>query len=496
MLLDLDNTGPRYQQLTRALVGAIRSGTLPPGARVPSSRALARQLRFARNVVLLAYEQLAAEGYLEMQPKRGTFVARQLSLRPTPPAPGSGSWHTLRSLTPGGRHVVDVSDRARAVTRRPGPVPIDFMYGLCRPDTRLVAHLRRSFARTLRDADSFLYGDPAGDQRLRDEVVIRLQGARGVTATRGQIVVTSGTQQALEICARLLLRPGDHVVVEDPGYEAARATFEAIGAKLIPVPVDDDGLDPARLPRRAERVRLVYLTPSHQFPTGVVLPATRRQALLRWAHAHRSFIIEDDYDGELRYGGQPIRALAGLDTGGAVLYVATFAKSLFPSIRLGYLCLPPALAAAAASTKWMADRGSSLLDQRLMADLMASGEYERHLKRVLRRYAARRDRLAEAIRHELGTAARISGDEAGLHLVVWLPSCSSSQVDAIVERCRARGVGVYSMARHALRPLPMGALMLGYGLVDDAQIDGGARTLGAVARDVLGLSRSARSPKA
>jgi GntR family transcriptional regulator/MocR family aminotransferase len=294
-------------------------------------------------------------------------------------------------------------------------------------------------------------------------------------------VVTNGTQQSLDLCARLLLRPGDRAVVEDPGYEGARVAFAAAGAKVVPVGIDDEGLDPARLATTAARV--VYVTPSHQFPTGAILSAPRRHALLAWARRRRAFLIEDDYDGDLRYESQPLRALAGLEANGNVIYCGTFSKSLFPSLRLAFLVLPPALAEAAADAKWLTDRGTSVLLQRVLYDLMASGEYERHLGRLRRRAVSRRDALLRALAEHFGDEVEIGGGTAGLHVVAWLPRLAVADLDALVARAAARGVGVYTVNRQAVRPMRRAGLMLGYGLTDHDAIARGVRLLAEAYRE-------------
>jgi GntR family transcriptional regulator/MocR family aminotransferase len=481
MLLELDGRGPRYAQLTRAIVHAVSTGTLRPGARLPSTRRLARDLACSRNIVLLAYEQLSLEGYLSARAKAGTFVSEEL------PASTSDTHHhrkTTRQRTSAlpehGTQLAEISQRARAITRRVRRYPIDFMYGQCEPDARIVGQLRRGFARALRDRSAFGYGHPAGDEALRAEVAQRLRGTRGIARTADQIVITSGAQQALDLCARLLLRAGDRALVEDPGYEAARAAFECAGAEVVPVRVDDDGIDPSALPRNARRARLVYVTPSHQFPTGAILSAARRHRLRAWARERDVYVIEDDYDGELRYHGQPIKALAGLDANDpGVIYCGTFAKSLFPAMRLGYLALPDSLAGAFVSAKWLSDRGSSPLLQRLVRDLMASGEYDRHIRRMVRRYAARRDALTRALERHLGSQVRIGGDGSGLHLVAWFPSLGPRGIDRLVAACADLDVGVYSIARHAIRPMASAGLILGYGLVEEVDIEAGASRLAA-----------------
>jgi GntR family transcriptional regulator / MocR family aminotransferase len=297
--------------------------------------------------------------------------------------------------------------------------------------------------------------------------------------------VTNGFQQALDMCSRLLLDPGDRVVVEDPGYPAAQAVLAAAGAEVIRVPVDEHGLDLTALPSDRVRVRAMYVTPSHQFPTGAVMPAARRYGLLEWAKRRGVVIIEDDYDGEFRYLGRPIAALAALEPDTPVIYCGTFAKSLFPSLRLGYMKVPKGFAAAASSCKWLHDLSSSLILQRMVATLMATGEYDRHVRRMQRRYRTRRQSLLSALRRHLGDAAEVHGSAAGLHVAVWLPQLPADRIHSLITACTERGVGVYSISDHATCSLPRPGLLLAYGLLESKQIEEGIRLLGQAYHDVV-----------
>jgi GntR family transcriptional regulator/MocR family aminotransferase len=491
MLLRLDGRGPRYAQITRALTAAIQDGDLAPGTRVPSTRALAADLECARNVVLLAYEQLTLEGYLITRHGGGTFVspdlghsrARPTASLPTPAADGR--------LGRSGERLHAAAARARQIMRGRSGGRIDFMYGLCQPDARTLVALRSAFATALR-TEAFGYAGPAGDEGLRTALADRLRAARGMLRSPEQIVITSGTQQAIDTCARLLLNPGDHVGVEDPGYASARAVFEAAGATVIRLPVDRDGLDVNRLAAIRQRVRLVYVTPSHQFPTGAVLSVARRYALLDWARQHGAYIVEDDYDGEYRYTGRPIEALAALDPAGPVLYCGTLAKALFPGLRLGYLSVPPELVEPARHAKWVSDCGSPLLLQRMVAALMATGDYERHIRRMTRRYRARRDTLVDAVHRHLGDDALIDGGGAGLHLIVWLPRLGRDRVDDLIAGCARRDVSVYPVAPHAAVPPTDAGLLLGYGLVETGAIAIGIARLAEAYRALVGRAPSRR----
>lgn len=490
MLLTLDGRGPRYAQITRALLQAIRDGDLKPGTRLASHRQLAADLRCARNLIVLAYEQLILEGYLETRPRAGTFVSAGLPNVPAVghvPAPSS----TQPFVFGGGRRLTAIVGPARRVTAGIGRQAIDFVYGLCEPDPRVVRRLRSSFAATLREG-VIGYGDPAGDSRLRERIADRLRGTRGIVCDASQVIVTNGAQQGLDLCARLLIQKGDRAVVEDPGYEAARAAFATAGATIVPVAVDDDGLDPGKIPDVRD-VRIVYVTPSHQFPTGGILPAPRRHALLSWARRQRAVIIEDDYDGELRYQAQPLPALAGLDPSANVIYCGTFSKSLFPALRLGYLVLPLSLIESGQNLKWLADRGSSLLLQHMLSDLLISGEYDRHLRRMRRRYQQRRDVLIDALGRNFGGDVEIAGAAAGLHIVAWLPRLPVQHVDRLIAVCAAQRVGVYSLSGHAVRRVRRAGLILGYGMIAPPTIERGVQELAAAYRAIL-RSRGTSSP--
>ena len=294
-MLRLDGAGPRYGQIARALVAGIRDGLVKPGHRAPSTRQLAEDIGCSRNVVLLAYEQLRLEGYFVSRSRSGTFVAPDLSnwmqapagesFGTQPAGRGRPSAYRRRTLLPPvGRRLTQAAAQAMAVIRHRPFVAIDFMYGLSQPDERLLRELRRALGRALRDR-AFFYGPLGGNAALRQQIAGRLRGARGISRSADHIVLTSGTQQALDICARILLTAGDRVVTEDPGYEVAAAAFGAAGARIRYVPVDREGLNPGILPVGRSH-RLIYVTPSHQFPTGAVMPIARRYALVEWARLY------------------------------------------------------------------------------------------------------------------------------------------------------------------------------------------------------------------
>jgi GntR family transcriptional regulator/MocR family aminotransferase len=480
VLLSLqDATGPLHRRVYLALKTKIRTGGLGPAARVPSTRALARDLGVSRNTVLLAYEQLAAEGYLVSRHRGATSVAGGA---PPPPAP-----MLVRSAP---KRAVSLSAYARRLTTRldlppsrpPGQRPTlrhDFRYARPAVDEfprqiwrrLLAAHARRA------SSDALGYGSPAGRGALRSALSEYLARARGVVSDPERIVIVNGTQQALDLVARVLLDPGDGAVVEEPHYPGATIPFEAVGARLLRVPVDAAGLDPTRLPPAAQRPRLAYVTPCHQFPSGVIMPLERRLALLRWASRVGAFIVEDDYVSEFRYEGQPLEALQSLDRDERAIYVGSFSKTLFPALRLGYVVLPRDLVRPILAAKWAADRFSAPLYQDALAELVSSGQFERYLRRAGARNAGRRRALIDELRQRLGDRVEIAGDNTGVHLVVWLNDVRPRDLDALIARAARAGVGIYSVAPCYAEPPRRAGLLFGYAALTEAEIRAGVRRL-------------------
>jgi GntR family transcriptional regulator/MocR family aminotransferase len=471
--------GRRIYDMLRA---QIADGTLSAGARVPSTRALAADLGVSRTTVTAAYEQLAAEGFIVTSGGRVARVASPL-VPPAPPRPSRRAAPAPR-LSAFGRRVAKMGLSALPPAE---PSRIDFLYGAVASRDFPARAWRRAYqAALLRHQHSLYYAPPEGDASLRRALQGYLRRARGLACDAEQIVVVHGSQQAIDLCARVLLDPGDAFVFEDPGYLMARRCFEAAGAALLAAPVDGQGVETARLPRD-DRIRLAYVTPSHQFPLGGMLPIGRRQELLRWAKRQRAWIVEDDYDGEFRYGQRPIDALQSIDTEGRVIYVGTFSKALSPQLRLGYLVLPPALVPVFRQAKRLTDRHAPVLEQRVLASLIDGGAYERHVRRTRRENERRRAALLDAIARHLPADARVVGAAAGLHVVLWLPSLRQQDEPALAAAARARGVGVYPVsplfARPQARPRPAG-LILGYASLDVDRIRQGMQTLAAVAAEL------------
>jgi GntR family transcriptional regulator/MocR family aminotransferase len=374
----------------------------------------------------------------------------------------------------------------RLTNDKPAPPPgniqrpnlrYDFQYGL--PSVREFPHevWQRLLNRRIRNASlrSFRYGPPEGYAPLRDAIADYLRRARGVHCTSDQLVILNGSQQALDLATRLLLDPGERVVIEEPHYQGARKIFLAAGAQLVPAMVDNEGLNPFDLPKSVRNCKLIYVTPSHQFPTGAMMPASRRLALLAWARENGACILEDDYDGEYRYDGWPVPAIQGLDPSGPVLYIGTFSQSLFPSIRIGYLVLPKPLAQHFTAAKWLADRQTPTLEQEILADFISEGHFERHLRRARTRYAKRRSILLKELEESAGKHLEISGASAGMHVLVWLKNVSPSQLNTLIERAVQKGIGLYSISPYYLNPPKRAGLLLGYASLTEDAIRNGIR---------------------
>jgi GntR family transcriptional regulator/MocR family aminotransferase len=491
--LTLDGAGTLTDRVFRAIRAAILDGRPAAGRPVPSSRQLAADLGVSRKVVATAYGQLIDEGYLEGRHGAGTFVAAAVpEVGPVRAAPLE-SESTPPRLRPSryATRVLDLAPWPPPGSRGDAPpLPLDFRYGVPaladfphRIWSRLVS--RRGQRLSLR---SLGYGRTLGLPALRDAVADYLARARGVTTAPEQIAIVSGSQQALDLLTRLLVDPGDRVVVEEPGYQGARQVFEAAGAAIVPIGVDGRGLRVAELPAN-RRTRLAYVTPSHQFPLGGILPLERRLDLLRWASASGAYIVEDDYDSEFRYEGRPIAAMQGLDRSGRVIYVGTFSKVLSPAMRLAYLVVPHDLAAPIGALKFLVDYHTPTFEQEVLADFLAEGHFERHLRRCRRRNAARRDALLDAAARELGDRVEIVGTGGGVHAVMWLRGYHHSQIAAVAAEAERHGVGLYPVTPYYLKPPARAGLLLGYACLDEGAIRRGI----AVLARILGKVRPAAS---
>jgi GntR family transcriptional regulator/MocR family aminotransferase len=463
--------GPLFRQVYLGLRQAILSGTLRKGERIPSTRDLAEQLTISRTVVLMAYDQLLAEGFVASRSGSGTYVADALD----PERPRASVNPAPFALSRFGGAVTGAEWKAEFPARDPGkPVRCDFAYGRSDVESFPFEMWRRILLRcarraSLRDLDD---GHPGGRIDLREAIAAHLRRSRGVVCDSSQVIVVNGSQQGLDLAARILIDNGDPVAIEDPQYRGARSAFQAAGGRLRPVSVDREGLNPARLPSRA---RAVFVTPSHQFPTGAILPLGRRLDLLAWSRRTGAVVIEDDYDGEFRYGGHALESLQGLDGGERVIYLGTFSRTVYSSLRIGYVVVPKPLVEVFTAAKWVSDRHTATLEQQTLAEFIASGMYERHLRRVRRRNAARREALLESVDRHLGNRVELTGEGAGAHIVLW-PTGGRSEAE-IIARAASRGIGIYGIASHFLKRPSRPGFLLGYARLKEEEIRQGIRRL-------------------
>ncbi|WKJ92572.1 PLP-dependent aminotransferase family protein [Methylomonas montana] len=457
-------SGDLLRTVHRQLRAAIDDGRLQPGLRLPSTRALAAALGVSRNTVVAAYDLLLSEGYLVIHPNVGTYVAN-LASQPMP------------SRTPNRVSLPDV--RLNEFWRQPPPIfpgPMsrdafryDFRVGL--PDKTLFPFSlwRRLSTRILRPLTKTpaAYTEPEGREALRVAITKHISYARAVSCRVENVVVTAGAQQAFDLLARILVTPDKTVVaVEEPGYPPLRAAFAAARAKIAPIPVDHEGLVVERLP---EDARVIYVTPSHQCPLGVTLSARRRAALLDFAQSRGAVVIEDDYDGEFRFNDRPIDALQTLDRHGSVFYVGTFSKSLFPSIRLGYVVTPlwarRALVAAKAYTDWHC----AVIAQDMLAAFIEEGHLLRHIRKMHKIYAERRSILKQSLDRHCGDRLSVIGADVGLHLTVEL--AESLQARKLALTAAAEGIRLQPLDSYATQKPARNGFALGYGMIQANQID-------------------------
>lgn len=463
--LDRNSAVTLQEQIFSAVRDLVRAAHLPAGARLASSRELARALGVSRNTAVLAYDRLAAEGYVELRPGAGVFVAQTVldraPLPPDPPAPVDA------------RPAPSEAGAAPALLTREDQRPVlDLWYGHNDPGL-FPAKVWRSLGATVLEACAVgltTYGPVGGEPRLRQAIADHLATTRGLVVEAEQVIITSGAQEALNLIARLLLRPGDGVVVEEPGYAAAARVFEAQGAHLSGAPVDAEGLDPAGLDTLAPR--LVYVTPAHQFPTGVVLSAARRRALIAACARIGAFIVEDDYEGEIVFDRPPVAALATMDRCQRTLYVGSFSRTIGSGLRLGYMVVPRTLVGAAEAAKGLMSYGQSWLDQQILAAFLETGRYRRHLNRLRTAYRPRRDVALAGLHHLFGPKVAVSGGEGGLHLYCVLPP-HGPDAATVAERARGVGVGLYPAAACAVRGAPerlTHSLLVGFAGLDGARL--------------------------
>lgn len=465
------------RQVYQALRDQILSGVFGTDGVLPSSRALAVELGISRSTVTVAYEQLAAEGYVEVRQGARPRVAARIVEQghTTRPAPMEDACVRLSAY----------GDRISGIPvwtdYLPGRHLVDFRYGDLTPSDFPVQVWRKAMAASLSHRpDRLAYGDPRGSERLRKALQGYLWRARSLSCGLEQIIVVNGSQQGLDLCARLLLDPGDAFVIEDPCYAMARQVFAGTGAEPRPISVDGEGLRTDLL--AGIEAQLAYVTPSHQFPLGSVLPIGRRHQLLEWARQMSGWIIEDDYDSEYRYDISPVPPLHRLDEAGRTIYLGTVSKTLSPTLRLGYLVVPPALQTVFAAAKQLTDRHSPVAEQEALATLIESGTYEAHVRKVRRLNGDRRRVLLKTLVERFGDRICIEGADAGLHVVVWFRDIPQSQEPCLVKTAGAQGLGLHTITRHyasaqrEVRP-DMAGLVMGYSALDPRQITRGVALL-------------------
>lgn len=464
---------PAYRWLYASLRAEILHGRLRPGARLPATRDLARQYGLARGTIVNAFEQLKSEGYVEGSVGSGTYVSRILPEELLHVAPRPGTKPDVKRK----RRLI-VSDYGRRARLFPGygdrPTRA-FRSNLPALDlfpTDLWAQITTRCLR--RVSRSQLMGcDPLGYLPLREALAEYLSRSRGVKCVPDQVAVLSGVQEALDLVARLFLNPGDRVCMENPGYSGAALVFQACGAKISAVGLDEEGIRIAELPTRG--VRFIYVTPGHQFPVGTTMSLPRRLQLLEWARKSGALIFEDDYDSEYRYSGRPIPALQALDGNGLVLYAGTLSKVLFPALRLGYMVIPSDLLDHIKAIKSLTSRHAPLLEQVVLSNFIREGHFARHLRRMRGLYAERLSVLLEEARHGLAGLLELSSVEAGLQTVGWL--CAGINAKTATAAAAKRNVDVTPLSEHSQgRATPEG-LHLGFAAVDTREIRRGVREL-------------------
>jgi GntR family transcriptional regulator/MocR family aminotransferase len=477
LAIDRKSAVPLHRQIYDSYRKAIVGGTLQAGQRVPSTRILATELGISRTPIVNAYAQLLAEGYFQSQVGAGTVVSRSVSsqLRPAasrdrrptkpridaqrfqideclPAAVENGTWHCNRGAFCVGQAAFD-------------EFPIRVWKSLVTRHNREVS------------ANSLNYGHPMGSENLRRAIAVYLRTARGVSCDVDQIMIVSGSQQALEITTRVLLNQGDSVWMEDPGYLFARSVFALHGCSIVPVPVDNEGLNVPLGIDRCPKARVALVTPSHQYPLGVTMSAARRLQLLDWAESAGAWIIEDDYDSEYRYESMPISSLQGLDGHSRVVYLGTFSKVLFPSLRLGYLVIPSDLVEPFLAARFTMDLCPPTFFQSVLADFIRQGHFSRHIRRMRSVYAQRRGKLTESIRQTFGARAELSGGQAGMHLTLVLDSIDDRK---IVDRAARQNLWLTPLSPYYGSDTPRTGFILGFGSTSSPEIPGGIRKLHAL----------------
>lgn len=460
-----EKAGSLYRVVYDSIRDAILGGRLKSGSRLPSSRQLAADLGISRMTVMSAYDQLFAEGYLEGRRGSGTFVASSLpeeylKVRADERKQPNSPVERKIELSPYGRQIL--ANAATIADHHSPAMMVPFQHSLTAMREFPFDLWAKLVQKPLRypAIDHGGYGEATGYRPLREAVSAHLRASRGVECTYEQVIITSGTQQAIDLISRVLISPGDGVLLEDPCHLGARDVFDLCGASVTDVPIDEGGIDLDHAIRRSPNARLAYVTPSRQFPLGTTMSLERRLNLLEWANDNAGWVVEDDYDSEFRYNGRPLPALQGLDRGGRVLYIGTFSKTVFPALRIGCLVLPPDLVDIFTAARALNDLHGAIADQMALAAFISEGHFERHVRRMRTLYRERQEILVHETNRHLSGRLEVAPADAGMHLIGWLQAGENDR--EVSQRARDAGVLAAPLSRYTRKDPEKGGLLLGY----------------------------------
>ncbi|HVF87570.1 MAG TPA: PLP-dependent aminotransferase family protein [Pyrinomonadaceae bacterium] len=489
IMLDDTSAQPLYRQIYEAIRHAILSGNLRPTSPLPATRLLSKELGISRMTVVNAYDQLFSEGYLEAKTGAGTFVAAHLPEEFLQTSGFERREHQESSLA----RKVKFSDYGRNLAQNSNSILrhhgtsslLPFQHGVPGTDEFPFDVWAKIAQRWQKKPPSSIlsYGDSVGFRPLREAIAAHLAAARGVRCRVEQIIITNGTQQALDLTGRIFLSKTTDVYLEDPCYHGTRDIFAATGARLVHVPIDAEGFDLQTARKRSRRARLVYVTPSHQYPLGVTMSLARRLNLLEWARDRDAFVIEDDYNSEYRYSGRPLASLQGLDRDGRVIYLGTFSKTIFPALRLGYLVVPTNLVEVFAAARALTDLHSPSIDQAVLAEFIAERHFARHIRRMRGIYEERQQILVEEVRKNLKGLLEVAPAEAGMHLIGWLPPGLDDR--EVSRRAAEANLNVAPVSAYCTNQILRGGLLLGYTAFNERLIKQGVKKLGRVLNEFV-----------
>jgi len=483
LAIDRNEAKPLHKQIYDGYRAAIAARSLRAGQQIPSTRDLSRDLKISRIPVLTAYAQLLAEGYFETRVGAGTFVCSSL---PDQPARGEAN---------GKGRTGEAKSGPRPISKRSQLMPKHEIepwfrglgaFGLSQPaydqfPTQIWSSLMARHSRG-KSAHALHYGGPMGYEPLREAICVYLRTARAVKCDPAQVMIVSGSQQALEISSRVLLDPGDAAWIEEPGYWLTRSVLKGAGTKMVPVPVDEEGLNVGAGVKLRTKARAAFVTPSHQYPLGVTMSASRRMHLLDWAQRAGTWVIEDDYDSEYRFENMPIASLQGLDSNSRVIYIGTFSKTLFPALRLGYVVVPEDLVERFVAVRYALDLTPPYLQQAVLNDFMREGHFARHIRKMRVLYHERRTALVESLEKEFDGELEIWGAQAGMHLVAELPENRDWDDVAIATAAAAKKIWLWPLSPAYIGERKRQGFILGFGNVEAGQIPGAVKVMRSVVR--------------